>query len=171
MGVGAPSSGSKLQVTGGLFTAKARAVIEGNTAGQEALIVDQRVPGVLAQFRRDGVAKVTIAENGDINTTGVLNVASVTTKTWTVAPDYVFEKDYRLASLEEVDSFVKRNKHLPEVPSAKEFKEKGMDLAEMNFLLLKKVEELTLHAIRQEKEMKRQANEIRTLKSNQGQTR
>jgi hypothetical protein len=164
MGVGAPSSGSKFQVSGGLFTAKARAVIEGNTQGQEALVVDQRVPGVLAQFRRDGVAKVTIAENGDINTTGAISVASVTTKTWTVAPDYVFEKGYKLASLDEVDSFVRKNKHLPEVPSAKEFKEKGMDLAEMNFLLLKKVEELTLHAIRQEKEMKRQAEEIASLK-------
>lgn len=140
-----------------------RASVEGNVSGQEAFVVDQRVPGVIAQFRRDGAVKVSIGENGDISSTGFLEVASVRTKTWTVAPDYVFEKDYELRPLDDVDAFVKKNKHLPEIPSAKQFQKQGMDLAEMNFLLLKKVEELTLHAIRQEKQHKAQAGKIKEL--------
>ena len=67
--------------------------------------------------------------------------------------DYVFDKDYDLMSLSELESFIKENKHLPEVPSAKEVKKEGMDVAEMNAILLKKVEELTLHVIELEKKV------------------
>jgi hypothetical protein len=95
---------------------------------------------------------------GDLKVSGAISV-----KTWTVAPDYVFEKEYKLASLAEVESFIGKNKHLPEVPSAKEFKKKGMDLAEMNFILLKKIEELTLHAIAQEKRSNEQERKIAHL--------
>ncbi|MFV1883186.1 MAG: hypothetical protein ACMZ7B_01655 [Balneola sp.] len=66
-------------------------------------------------------------------------------------PDYVFEEDYALPSLSEIEAFIKANKHLPEIPSAKEMEENGIILGEMNMLLLKKIEELTLHAIAQEK--------------------
>jgi len=62
-------------------------------------------------------------------------------------PDYVFAKDYSLATLEQVRSFIEANNHLPEVPSAKEMEANGINLSEMNMLLLKKIEELTLHAI------------------------
>jgi hypothetical protein len=68
-------------------------------------------------------------------------------------PDYVFEAGYRLPSLSEIEKYVIENKHLPDVPSANEMKESGVKLSEMNMLLLKKVEELTLHLIRQEKEI------------------
>lgn len=102
--------------------------------------------------------------SGTLNVTGELTVASVKTKTWSIAPDYVFEKGYDLKSLDQVESYVQKNKHLPEVPSAKEIKAKGLDLAEMNLVLLRKVEELTLHAIRQEKELRKQAAEIHQLR-------
>jgi hypothetical protein len=62
-------------------------------------------------------------------------------------PDYVFEKDYKLPSLEEIKSYVDQHKHLPEVPSAKEMEQNGINLSEMNMILLKKVEELTLHVL------------------------
>ena len=68
--------------------------------------------------------------------------------------DYVFEPDYKLASLSEVEAYTKTHKHLPEVPSASEIEKNGLDLAQMNLLLLKKVEELTLHTIELEKRMK-----------------
>jgi hypothetical protein len=68
-------------------------------------------------------------------------------------PDYVFEKDYDLQPLSEVESFINQHKHLPEIPSAEEMKANGIYLQEMNMLLLKKVEELTLHLIKQEKEI------------------
>jgi len=67
------------------------------------------------------------------------------------APDYVFEEDYKVATLAELESYIKANKHLPEVPSAKEFERDGMALGEMNKLLLKKIEELTLHLIEKDK--------------------
>ena len=67
------------------------------------------------------------------------------------ASDYVFEPDYNLRSLKEVETFVKENKHLPEVPSAAEFKENGYSIGEMDDVLLRKIEELTLYMIEQEK--------------------
>jgi hypothetical protein len=53
-------------------------------------------------------------------------------------------------SLSDVKRFVEANKHLPEIPTAKEFEEQGVNLSEMNMALLKKVEELTLYMIRQD---------------------
>jgi hypothetical protein len=67
--------------------------------------------------------------------------------------DYVFDKNYKLTSLEEVESFVNANKHLPEVPSTAEVQSNGINLQEMDALLLKKVEELTLYLIEMKKEM------------------
>lgn len=62
-------------------------------------------------------------------------------------PDYVFEDQYRLSLLSELEEFIKANKHLPDVPTADEVKENGLSLGEMNAMLLKKVEELTLYVI------------------------
>ena len=62
-------------------------------------------------------------------------------------PDYVFEKDYPLMSLKELEDSIYKNKHLPEVPSAEYFKNNGLQLGEMNALLLKKIEEQTLYII------------------------
>lgn len=67
--------------------------------------------------------------------------------------DHVFEKDYDLKSIEQVKEFVETNKHLPEVPSAKDFKENGYNVGEMDDLLLRKVEELTLYLIQLKEEM------------------
>ena len=78
-------------------------------------------------------------------------------------PDYVFEEDYDLPSLESVQGYIKENKHLPEVPSAKEMEENGIDLGEMNILLLKKVEELTLHLIEQSERINEQHLMIQEL--------
>ncbi|PXX95174.1 hypothetical protein DF185_22610 [Marinifilum breve] len=61
--------------------------------------------------------------------------------------DFVFEDDYQLKDLSEVEQFITTNKHLPDIPSAKQMKENGIGLAEMNKLLLQKIEEMTLHII------------------------
>jgi len=84
--------------------------------------------------------------------------------TGAVAPDYVFETDYKLATLQEVETFIKENKHLPEIPSAQQMEENGLHLKEMNLLLLKKVEELTLHLIAKEKQDQQRDEEIKGLK-------
>lgn len=65
--------------------------------------------------------------------------------------DYVFNKDYKLMSLKNVEDYIKDNGHLPEVPSTEDAIKNGIELKNMNILLLKKIEELTLHLIEQNK--------------------
>ncbi|WP_010182576.1 hypothetical protein [Aquimarina agarilytica] len=74
------------------------------------------------------------------------------------AADWVFEADYKLQPLAEVEAFIKRNKHLPEMPSADEFRANDMKVSEMSNKLLQKVEELTLYTIAQEKQLDQQAS-------------
>jgi len=78
-------------------------------------------------------------------------------------PDYVFEEDYELKSLEEIKSYIDLNKHLPEVPSARIMESDGVNLGDMNMLLLKKVEELTLYLIEQNKQNQNQQARIELL--------
>lgn len=68
-------------------------------------------------------------------------------------PDYVFEPDYNLCPLNQLENYIKENRHLPGIPSAKEVDTNGLDLAEMNLQLLKKVEELTLYILEQNKKL------------------
>ncbi len=67
--------------------------------------------------------------------------------------DFVFYDDYKLVSLTELERYIKHNKHLPEVPSKKEVHENGINLGDMTGILLKKIEELTLYTIEQQKEI------------------
>ncbi|WP_437921172.1 hypothetical protein [Sphingobacterium sp. LRF_L2] len=79
-------------------------------------------------------------------------------------PDYVFEENYDLPSLQSVYAFIKENKHLPGVPSAARVAEQGISLGETNALLLQKIEELTLHLIEKDKEIEKQNADIIFLK-------
>jgi hypothetical protein len=63
--------------------------------------------------------------------------------------DYVFHPDYRLATLPEVATYIRNHRHLPDMPSAAEVADTGLSLGEMQAALLRKIEELTLHAIQQ----------------------
>jgi uncharacterized protein YneR len=80
-------------------------------------------------------------------------------------PDYVFEDDYHLKSLEEVYAYIKIHKHLPEVPAAAEVVKNGLSLAEINAVLLKKVEELTLYLIEQDERIKKLEEKNATLEA------
>lgn len=73
--------------------------------------------------------------------------------TW---PDYVFEKGYELPTLEEIEKHIDEKGHLPKIPSAEEVMANGVELGEMDRLLLEKIEELTLFIISQHKELKEQ---------------
>ena len=79
-------------------------------------------------------------------------------------PDYVFAKDYKLRSIEQVSTYVQQNHHLPEIPSAAEMQQNGVSLNTMQLQLLKKVEELTLYAIEQQKEIQALKEEMRQMK-------
>lgn len=81
--------------------------------------------------------------------------------------DYVFKDNYVLKPLNEVESFINDNGHLPNVPSAKQVKEEGIELGEMTKIQQEKIEELTLYLIEQNKEiekLKTQSKEIEELK-------
>lgn len=67
--------------------------------------------------------------------------------------DYVFKEGYDLPTLEEVEKHIKEKGHLINIPSEKEVKENGVQLGEMNKLLLEKIEELTLYVLQQQKEI------------------
>lgn len=77
--------------------------------------------------------------------------------------DFVFEKDYQLKSLQEVEKYISENKHLPEIPSAEEVKQDGIDLGQMDAKLLQKIEELTLYLIEQNKQNQAQQARIEKL--------
>ncbi len=87
-----------------------------------------------------------LAVNGKITSTEV----EVTPNGWS---DFVFNDDYHLKSLEEVENYISINKHLPDVPSEAEVIEKGVNLGDMDAILLQKIEELTLYVIEMKKEM------------------
>ena len=78
-----------------------------------------------------------------------LKVAVYNSAAWA---DYVFNKDYKLLSLPEVEAYIHKNKHLPNVPSADEVVKNGIDMATMDAKLLEKIEELTLYMIQMKKE-------------------
>jgi hypothetical protein len=81
-------------------------------------------------------------------------------------PDYVFDTAYTLPSLTQVDLFIQTHKHLPNIPSAKELAQNGLPLGEMQQLMMEKVEELYLHVINLEKQIKVLQAENEILKKN-----
>lgn len=122
----------------------------------------------------DTDTKMTIRGNGNVGigtlspqaklaVNGNILAKEIKIKTDISVPDYVFEPDYKIRSLSEIENYVKEHKHLPEIPSAKEIGEEGLDLAEMNLLLLKKVEELTLHLIEKDKIISEQQSALKQL--------
>jgi hypothetical protein len=78
--------------------------------------------------------------------------------------DFVFEKNYKLPSLTETESYINENHHLQNIPSTAEVENKGIDVAEMDAKLLQKIEELYLHMIQMQKSNEVQQKEIETLK-------
>lgn len=94
--------------------------------------------------------KAKLAVNGNI----LANEIKI--KTDISVPDYVFDPNYELPSLSSIEDYVKKHRHLPEIPSATDIQKDGVDLTAMNLALLKKVEELTLHLIAKDKQLDKQ---------------
>lgn len=119
-------------------------------------------------FITNSVERLKISENGNVGI-GTNNVSDgnyrlfvekgirtrkikVDQATWA---DYVFDQDYHLPSLSDLEGYIKRHQHLPEVPTAEEVKKEGVDIGDTQVLLLKKIEELTLYIIQQNKRIER----------------
>jgi hypothetical protein len=88
---------------------------------------------------------------------------SFTVKTNANWPDYVFRSAYHLPSLYEVKTYIDVNHHLPEIPSEQEITANGLDLGDIDRLLTKKVEELTLYLIQKDKQLDEQAQATKIL--------
>lgn len=92
---------------------------------------------------------VELAVNGTIEAATDVKIGTLT------VPDYVFDKAYNLRSLSDVKDFIEKHKHLPDVPSAADYKkEGGVMIGKLNELLLRKIEELTLYILGQENRIK-----------------
>lgn len=149
-----------------------------NTSGDQAVLwlgdgVNHYIKAVYGGGVRIGTFQapdaITISEtSGNVTITKgdlILNQGKLNLKnSWTIeAPDYVFEKDYKLPSLQEVEKKINADKHLPDMPSAAEMKEKGVELTEMNMKLLKKMEEMTLYVIEQNKKIEELEKKVESL--------
>lgn len=131
------------------------------TEGYKALPFDITFQAAKVKFENPVFIQNTLNVTGKITCNDEIEVSKLTASNLKAkdvnieinnAADYVFEEDYNLQSLSEVEDYVKANKHLPGVPSAQEMAENGVSVSEMSNLLLEKIEELTLHMIQLEKE-------------------
>ncbi len=96
-----------------------------------------------------GIGVLSPANKLEVN--GVIRANEVIVETgWA---DYVFQDDYKLKPLSEVEAFIKENKHLPSLPSAANIQDKGAHVAELMTKMMEKIEELTLYSIEQKKEI------------------
>lgn len=136
VGIGTSSPQAKLHVNG---TAKLAGALTGTSASFSSSLT-----GTSANF------------SGNVQANSLtLNVGSF--------PDYVFAKSYDLMPLEQVEAYIKANHHLPKVPKAAKVEKEGMNVAQINVLLMEKVEELTLHLIEQNKQMKKMQQKLQAL--------
>jgi len=99
---------------------------------------------------------------------GSILTESVKVKAATNWPDYVFENDYDLQSLEKFEQYIITQKHLPGMPSASKIQKDGYELADMDKRLLKNIEELSLHLIQLNKTIQNQADRIKELETKLG---
>lgn len=116
-----------------------------------------------------GTSMVNNPNNYKLGVSGVIGCQGInienTSTTWS---DYVFDPNYSLLALDTLERFIKEKKHLPEVPTACDVADKGINIAEMESTLLKKVEELTLYTIKlnkQNEELKTRLSKLENQKN------
>lgn len=132
VGIGQNNPNSKLHIT---------TSAEKNT---HPLIVDKKIQGIPMPYKLL-----------ELDNTGLLYAREVKVNldSW---PDYVFDEEYQLMPLSELQLFIQKNNHLPNVPSACEMEEQGINVAKSNVMLMEKVEELTLYLIQLKEQLDNQ---------------
>lgn len=129
-------------------------VVQGGSALVDGNVITNSNVGIGTTNFIDGVDTYRLSVNGAVRAHRV--------RVYTTWADYVFNKDYDLPTLEEVEQHIKDNGHLKDIPSDKEVETNGIELGEMNKLLLQKIEELTLYMI----EMKKEINNLKSQVKN-----
>ncbi len=181
MGIGTPTPTAKLEIVGNTFWTdrdwnKAIKLPYRQTlafdAGSKKFGIGGSSDSVLYFFSTDSdTSRLPLRYHMAITNSGNVGIGTISPNNYKLAvegtigarrikvtqqanwADFVFHPSYKLPSLQEVESFITKNGHLPEIPTAAEVKENGVDVGEMNKLLLQKVEELTLYLIQQQKEI------------------
>ena len=105
------------------------------------------------------------ANNYKLAVNGPMICTEYTVKLFSEWPDFVFEKNHKRMSLYDLETYINKNSHLPNVPTAKEVKEKGLQLGEMNTIMMQKIEESTLYIIDLKKEIDSQKKDIEGLRN------
>ena len=123
-----------------------------NNDGNSFIGVGDQANGIWFKIRNDRTLRMD----------GKLYAKEIRVKT-DVWSDYVFQNNYELKTLKELENFITQNKHLPDVPPEKEVMEKGVNVGEMDAILLRKIEELTLYVIEQEKKINRLQHQLDQL--------
>jgi len=175
---------AKLHVTGGDTSSSSSSFLVNNAVGKESLRVldDGRIR--LASLVNDTTqTRVLVSDDsGNVYYRSVASLASndfmhssltvngtIKSKKIIISPDdwadYVFDSTYRLPALGEVESYIHREHHLPGIPSAAAVRKDSLDVGTGQAALLKKIEELTLYTIDQDRRLKDQKNEIEGLRN------
>lgn len=129
----------------GTYLPQHKLVVRGSSKIEGNILTDANV-GIGTSSFSDGTDTYRLSVDGAVRAHRV--------KVYTTWADFVFENNYKLPTLMEVEKHIKQNGHLKDIPSAKQVEENGIELGEMNKLLLQKVEELTLYLIEMDKEIK-----------------
>lgn len=149
--INAPTT--KLQVSNGDINVNAGNIVLQN--GSDIVVNN----GNIVMKNQHGLTSFKIYQNGYIRARQIV-VDLVT------IPDYVFEPTYQLMSLSELEKYISKNKHLPNIPSAKDYEKAGeIDLRELQIKLLEKVEELTLYIIELKKENLEQQKKMSAIEN------
>lgn len=188
VGIGVSNPQEKLEVSGNIFLnpADRHLKIYANTEGIDSIVFcrsdDSHQASIattafgksillksggseIVRFRNDGNVGIgTTNPNYKLEVAGTVRATSFISNTATYA-DFVFRPGYRLATLSEVETHIEQHGHLPGIPNEAEARERGIDLADMQVRLLQKIEELTLHAITQQKEIAALRAELRASKT------
>ncbi|MFC2152862.1 LamG domain-containing protein, partial [Bacteroidota bacterium] len=179
VGIGTADPASKLQILqdaenfdSGIKLVGSASPISGRVwMGSEILHIDNATAGTGSGLNLNKTGGVSIgtttvpsgfklAVNGKIIATEIKVEAAIS---WA---DFVFEDDYNLMSLSDLNSYIKTNKHLPEIPTTAEVEENGISVGEMNSKLLQKIEELTLYTLQQQEVIEALMQRVEQLENN-----
>ena len=137
-------------------------VLLNNTSNSRNWTIEHSSGGNLLLDRVDDTGtEFNLDKDGNLTIEGSLTASGSTFPT----PDYVFEPDYDLMPLEELAEYLKTEKHLPNVPSAQEVMENGINYSQFQMRLLEKVEELTLYTLQQQDTIRELRSELDEIKA------
>ncbi|WP_133248492.1 hypothetical protein [Pedobacter yonginense] len=144
----------------GFFGAPAGGMVGTSTNHPFSIIAAKAVKMTFLPNGNVGIGTITPKEALSVNGNIRAREVKVETRDW---PDYVFEEGYKVGTLGELETYIKANKHLPGIADAKNIEENGISVSETIKAQQKIIEELTLHLIEKEKEIKESNKKINEL--------